>query len=129
MLYQIFLSPQVKRWMIITYKHGIYKLPNELQNNLRFKTKDLRKLGNIRKVSKFHRMIAKCQVFLPKIFFVNTCKKLLKNRNLTLPIVRYFTWKLELVSDILWMIVDHQKMAFSHLKGKLTLLEKTSKWN
>ena len=35
MFYQIFLSPQVKRWMIITYKHGIYKLPHELPNDLR----------------------------------------------------------------------------------------------
>ena len=28
MFYQIFLSPQVKRWEIITYKHGIYELPH-----------------------------------------------------------------------------------------------------
>ena len=56
MFYQIFLSPQVKRWAIITYKHGIYELPHELPNDLRLK--DLRKLGNIRKVSKSHRMIA-----------------------------------------------------------------------
>ena len=33
--------------MIITYKHGIYELPHELPNDL-----TLRKLGNIRKVSK-----------------------------------------------------------------------------
>ena len=33
MLYQIFLSPQVKRWAIITYKHGIYELPHELPND------------------------------------------------------------------------------------------------
>ena len=25
MFYQIFLSPEVKRWAIITYKHGIYE--------------------------------------------------------------------------------------------------------
>ena len=25
MFYQIFLSPQVKRWAIITYKHGTYE--------------------------------------------------------------------------------------------------------
>ena len=31
MFYQIFLSPQVKRWTIITYKHGIYELPNNLR--------------------------------------------------------------------------------------------------
>ena len=37
MFYQIFLSPQVKRWTIITYKHGIYKFPHELPNNFRFR--------------------------------------------------------------------------------------------
>ena len=42
MFNQIFLSPQVKRWAIITYKHGIYDLPHELPNDLRRK-----KLGNI----------------------------------------------------------------------------------
>ena len=47
MFYQIFLSPQMKRCAIITYKHGIYELPHELPNDLR-----LRILGNIRKVSK-----------------------------------------------------------------------------
>ena len=41
MFYKIFLSPQVKRWAIITYKHGIYKLPHEFVNDLR-----LRILGN-----------------------------------------------------------------------------------
>ena len=41
MFYQIFLSPQVKQWVIINYKHGIYKLPNKLPNDLR-----LRILGN-----------------------------------------------------------------------------------
>ena len=29
MFYQNFLSPQVKRWAIITYKHGMYELPND----------------------------------------------------------------------------------------------------
>ena len=47
MFYQILLSPQGKRWAIITYKHGIHELLN-----------DLRRLGNIRKESKLHRMIA-----------------------------------------------------------------------
>ena len=35
MFYQTFLSPQVKRWKIITYKYGIYKLSHELSNHLR----------------------------------------------------------------------------------------------
>ena len=56
MFYQIFLSPQVKRCAIITYKHGIYELPHELPNDLRLRKLDLRKLGNLTKVSKLHRM-------------------------------------------------------------------------
>ena len=35
MLYQFFLSAQVKQWAIITYKHGIFELPHELPNDLR----------------------------------------------------------------------------------------------
>ena len=35
MFHPIFLSPQVKRWAIIAYKHGIYELPHELLNGLR----------------------------------------------------------------------------------------------
>ena len=35
MFYQIFLSPQLKRCTVITYKHGIYELPHELPNDLR----------------------------------------------------------------------------------------------
>ena len=34
--YQIFSLPQVKRQSIFTYKHGIYNLPHELPNDLRF---------------------------------------------------------------------------------------------
>ena len=41
MYYQIFYSLQVKQYAIITYKHGIYELPNELPNNIK-----LRILGN-----------------------------------------------------------------------------------
>ena len=35
MFYQLFFSPQVKRWAIINYKHGIYKLLDELPNDVR----------------------------------------------------------------------------------------------
>ena len=34
MFYQIFLSLQVKRWAIITYKHDIYELSHVLSNDL-----------------------------------------------------------------------------------------------
>ena len=37
MLYQVFLAPQVKQWVIITYKHGIYELPHELLNDVRLR--------------------------------------------------------------------------------------------
>ena len=53
MFYQIFVLPKVKRWAIITYKHGIYELPHKLPNDFR-----LRKVGFMTTVSKLHRMIA-----------------------------------------------------------------------
>ena len=99
MFYQIFLSTQVKRWAIIAYKHGIYELPHELPNDLR--VTDLRKLGNIRKVSKFYRTIALSPVPPANEGFVNTSRKLLESKNETFPILRSFTSKLELVSNIL----------------------------
>ena len=34
-LYQIFFSPHVKLSVTFSNKHGIYKLPHELPNNLR----------------------------------------------------------------------------------------------
>ena len=43
-----FLFQQVKRIVIISNKHGIYELPRELQNDT----------GNIKKISKFHKIIA-----------------------------------------------------------------------
>ena len=55
MFYQVFLAPQGKRCPIITCTNGIYELPDELSN-------DLRRLENIRKVSKPQRMIAQCPV-------------------------------------------------------------------
>ena len=50
MFYRILLSPQVKRSVIISNKHGIYELPHELPNNLW-----LGKLGKIRIISKLHK--------------------------------------------------------------------------
>ena len=48
MFYQILLSPQVKRSAVISNKHGIYELPQELLNNLR-----LRILENLQMSGKF----------------------------------------------------------------------------
>ena len=47
---------QVKRYAIVTYKHGIYQLPRKLRNVKDVGTEG--KLGNIKKLSKVHRMIA-----------------------------------------------------------------------
>ena len=40
---EIFLSPHLKRKVIISNKHGIYELPNELPNNLRLKLEKISK--------------------------------------------------------------------------------------
>ena len=43
----------------------------------------------------------------------NTSKKLLKNRNWTFPVVRYFTWKVQFASNTLSMIVAGYKLISS----------------
>ena len=52
MIYQIFLSPQVKQTVISINKQGVYELPHELLNNLRFKI-----LGNMEKSGKSGNML------------------------------------------------------------------------
>ena len=77
MFSKIFVSPQVKRIVIISNKHGIQRVAFAE----RLKAQDLRKLGKIKKITKLHRIIAWCSVLLTKLKFVDTSKKLLKNRN------------------------------------------------
>ena len=48
MFYRIFLSPQVKRSVIISSKQGVYELPNNLR--LRIRILGLRILGNKEKL-------------------------------------------------------------------------------
>ena len=75
----IFLSSQVKRCMTITYKHGIFELPQELPNDFR-----LRFLGNeeiLEKCLTFIEWEARSQSSSENENFVNTSKNLLKNRN------------------------------------------------
>ena len=57
MVEQNFLSPQVKRSVIISNKLVYDKMPQELPYDLR-----LRKLGNVRKISKLDRIIVQCLV-------------------------------------------------------------------
>ena len=40
---KIFVSPQMKRVVIISNKHGIYELPHELPKDLRLRTLEIRK--------------------------------------------------------------------------------------
>ena len=104
--FTFFLLPQVKQWAIITYKHGIYELPQELSNDYRFRISRNWKMPGqcLKSIEWYPRTQSPCQ----NENFFNTSKKLLKNRNLTSPVARYFTWTLELGSDILWMTVDKQ---------------------
>ena len=100
--YQILLSPKMKRCTIITYRHGIYELPHELPKDLK-----LRILGNWEILAKCLHCIkwySSAHSFCQNKNFVNTSKTLPKNGNKTFPVVCYFIWKLELVSDILWLI-------------------------
>ena len=78
-VYQIFLSLKVERSTIITCTHGIYELPHELPNNLK-----LRILGNqkmSRKCLNFIESQPSAQSPCQNESFVNTSRKLLKNRN------------------------------------------------
>ena len=64
-------------------------------------TWDFRKLWNIRKTLNFYRYIPKCLVLLPLLLLVKISWK--KEIEL-FPIGWYFTWKLELLPNILTMI-------------------------
>ena len=82
---------------------GALKLTQEKKK----KKKRLKKLGNTRKISKLHRLIAWCSVFLIKWIFFQYYKKTLKKYKLIFSVVPYFTWKLDFVSKILSMIVAY----------------------
>ena len=78
MFRQTFFSPQVKRWAIVTYKHGLYELPHELPNNLR-----LRILENQKKSGKCPNFIEEntsAQTPYQNENFVNNSRELLKNK-------------------------------------------------
>ena len=51
----------------------------------RLPTQDLRKLGNIRKLSKLHRIIAQCSVLLPKLKFCRYLYNSHENQKLNFP--------------------------------------------
>ena len=48
----------MKQSVIISNKHGIFKFPQDLSNDLRYlRLRDFRKLGNIKKIPKLHGII------------------------------------------------------------------------
>ena len=100
---QIFLSPQVK-WSVIISSKLVYT--SCLTSCWKF-----RKLGNIKKISNLHRVIASSSVLLLKLKFCRTGKNLLKYRNWTSPVVCYLKWKIEFVSNILWIIAGRWRFS------------------
>ena len=99
MFYHIFLSPQVKRCAIITYKHGICYLLNELPNDLRLKI--LRKYEISGNCLNYTEWQPSAQSPHQNKYSANTRRKPPETRNQTFPAARYPTRKPELVSDIL----------------------------
>ena len=99
MFYQIFPSLQAKRCSIITYEHDTYELPNDLK---------LRTLGNEEISEKCLNFIEWCpssQSSYQNKIFVNTSKKLLKNRNFSRSATFYVKTRVSLnyfVIDCLW---------------------------
>ena len=97
---QIFLSLRVKPSEIISSHHGIHDLPLKLLNDLR--SLKITNYQENHKTSYNYSLVSSSY----NENFVNTSKKLLKNRTWTFPVVPYLTWELEFVSNILCIIVD-----------------------
>ena len=97
MFYQIFISPQVKRWATVTYKLGIYELPHELPNGVR-----LRILGN----QEILGIIAQCPAPRQNKHPASTSKRAPKYSDQIPPTVHYPTRKLGLAPNILQPTVD-----------------------
>ena len=90
---------QVKQSANISNTHSIYELRHELPNDFK-----LTILGNYElswNSQHFLEWWSSAQSFCQN----ETLLKLAKNRNYMLPVESYFTWKLELVSTILWKIL------------------------
>ena len=89
MVYKIFLSPQVKRWAIITFKHDIHELPPELPNDLILRILEIKEISG--KCVNFIERKPSAESFCLNESSVNTSRKLLNKRNDIFPVVRYFT--------------------------------------
>ena len=103
MFYEILLSAEVKRCGIVTYKNGIYEVPQELLNHLRKSNWTNYEISE--KCVNFKDGYPSAQCSCQNENFVETIKQFLKKGKLSFPVVHYFSWKLELVSNKLWIIV------------------------
>ena len=103
MYYEIFLSLEVKRCQIVTYKIGIYEVPQGLLNDLRIRNWATYEISG--KCVIFKDGYPRAQCSCENENSVDTIKQFLKNGKLSFPVVHYFSWKLELVSNKLWIIV------------------------
>ena len=79
MVEEIFLSLQVKRSVIISNKHGIYVLIQELPNNLRLRILENKEISG--KSQNFKQLLPGAQPTSQNENFVGTCKNLLRSRS------------------------------------------------
>ena len=77
MFYQIFLSPQVKRCEIISYKYGIYELCQELPKDLRLRIVRNQQISGKLYIRK--RFDCGCRCWIPK----NTLRGVLKSKEVS----------------------------------------------
>ena len=115
LFHEILFLPQMKRCTNITYNHGIRKFASWVAKRLFRRWTGLyvhtrKKSLRIFKIRKYQQSfkISKSNCLLPsplllKWNFVNTSKKILKNRK-NISVVRYSAWKLKLVSNIFWLV-------------------------
>ena len=122
LFYQIFPAPRVKRCAIITYKHGKW-VPERLNSLTNSQT--TKKLGNVRRVRKPHRMIAKFPAPRQIEYFVNASKKTLEKQKL----VSIILWLA--VAMIRWLNADNSLKELiipSNILGSFTNSDRSFTW-
>ena len=86
------------------FNYDIYELSHKLLKDLRLRILENNQLSEI--CLNLRKWWPSSQYRWQNENLFNASKKLCKNRNYIFPVVNYVTWKLELVSDVLWMIVS-----------------------
>ena len=98
MVEHIFLHHKWKEVRLFI-KIGLYELPLKLLNDLGLRILRNQKISG--KSQSFTELLPSTYSSSRNENFVSTIKKLLRNRNCTFTVMHYFTYKLELVSNIL----------------------------